>query len=52
MLLLIQDKATNGRLRSWTAFTKTAAAICRRTKKDRVDEPIARAAMLQLSGSA
>ncbi|MGI8846349.1 MAG: AAA family ATPase [Thermoleophilaceae bacterium] len=51
LLLLINDKAANGRLRSWAAFTHTAAAICRRTGTPQLDEPIARSAITLLGGS-
>lgn len=30
MLLLINDRLAHGRLRSWAAFTKTAADLCAR----------------------
>ena len=48
LLVLINDKATNGRLRSWAAFTHTASRICRRVGTDRLDHGIARSAIAQL----
>jgi hypothetical protein len=50
LLLRINDEATRGRLRSWVAFTLTAANICRRCEADRVDRGIARSAMDHLGG--
>lgn len=51
VLVLINDKAAHGRMRSWAAFTQTAAAICRQTGDEHVTGTIARAAITQL-GSA
>jgi DNA transposition AAA+ family ATPase len=48
LLLEINDKATNGRLRSWAAFTHTAAAICQRQRTSRIGPTIARGALAQL----
>lgn len=48
LLLLIDDKAANGRLRSWAAFTHTAAAICRTHGASRIDRTIAHSAIAQL----
>jgi DNA transposition AAA+ family ATPase len=48
LLLLINDKAANGRLRSWAAFTHTAAAICQNHGAPRIDRRIAHSAITQL----
>ena len=48
LLILINDKAGNGRMRNWAAFTATAASICRTAGSDGVSEAIARAALTQL----
>lgn len=51
LLVLINDKAARGRLRSWAAFTHTAAAICRQTSTARIDARIARSTMALLGGA-
>jgi DNA transposition AAA+ family ATPase len=48
LLLFIDDKATNGRLRSWAAFTHTAAEVCRSCSVARIDRSIAVSAITQL----
>jgi DNA transposition AAA+ family ATPase len=48
LLLLIDDKAANGRLRSWAAFTHTAVAICKNHDAPRIDRTIAHSAITQL----
>jgi DNA transposition AAA+ family ATPase len=48
LLVLINDKAANGRLRSWAAFTQTASLICRGLGAERIDKAIARNAISQL----
>jgi len=48
LLILINDKAGNGRMRNWAGFTATAAGICRTAGCDGVTEAIARAALTQL----
>jgi hypothetical protein len=48
LLVLINDKAANGRLRSWAAFTQTASLICRGHGAERIDKAIARNAISQL----
>ena len=47
----IDGRAANGRLRSWAAFTHTAAAICRRLDQPTVTAEIAEAAIVQLASS-
>jgi hypothetical protein len=42
LLVLINDKAGNGRLRSWAAFTHTASRICHAIGAARIDKTIAR----------
>jgi DNA transposition AAA+ family ATPase len=51
LLLFIDDKATNGRLRSWAAFTHTAAKICQSRGRARVDRDVAQSVMTQLGGT-
>ena len=48
LLVLINDKAANGRLRSWAAFTQTASLICRGLGAERIDKAIVRNAISQL----
>ena len=48
LLVLINDKAANGRLRSWAAFTQTASSICRGLGASRIDPAIARNAIAAL----
>jgi hypothetical protein len=48
LLVLINDKAANGRLRSWAAFTHTASRICRTLGAARIDKTMARNAIFQL----
>ena len=48
LLQLIDEKATNGRLRSWAAFTHTAAEACRRCGADQISRPIVESAITQL----
>ncbi len=48
LLVLINDKAANGRLRSWAAFTQTASLICRDFGAERIDMAIARNTISQL----
>jgi len=48
LLLTIDDNATQGRLRSWAAFTRTAAEICRDTGHDRITAEISQSAMALL----
>jgi hypothetical protein len=50
LLLLIDDKVANGRLRSWAAFTHTAAAICSSNGAGGLDRRIAESAITQLGG--
>ena len=50
LLLLIDDKVANGRLRSWAAFTHTAAAICSSNGARGLDRRIAESAITQLGG--
>ena len=50
LLLLIDDKVAHGRLRSWAAFTHTAAAICRSNGARGLDRRIAESAITQLGG--
>ena len=50
LLLFIDNKAANGRLRSWAAFTRTAAKICLSRGRARVDRHIVESAMTQLGG--
>ena len=52
LLLLINDQAANGRLRSWAAFTHTAHGICRRNGIARINERVARNALTLLGGAA
>jgi DNA transposition AAA+ family ATPase len=51
LLRFIDDKAANGRLRSWAAFTHTAAKICHSRGRARVDRHIAASALTQLGGA-
>jgi DNA transposition AAA+ family ATPase len=51
LLLLIDDSATNGRLRSWAAFTHTAARICHSHHQTRIDRDIVDGAITQLGGA-
>ncbi len=48
LLALINDKAANGRLRSWAAFTHTASRICLTLGTERVDATIVRNAITHL----
>jgi hypothetical protein len=48
LLVLINDQATNGRLRSWAAFTHTAGRICGGLGVEPNDKAIARNAIAQL----
>ncbi len=48
LLILINDKAANGRLRSWAAFTLTASELCRQLGAERITREIARTAISQL----
>src|SRR6202022_2792400 len=40
LLARIDEKSAHGRLRSWAAFTQTAATICRARGEQRIDRPI------------
>ncbi|MGO9750989.1 MAG: wax ester/triacylglycerol synthase domain-containing protein [Solirubrobacteraceae bacterium] len=51
LLLLIDDSATNGRLRFWAAFTHTAAAICHSRHANHIDRSIVESAITQLAGA-
>jgi DNA transposition AAA+ family ATPase len=51
LLVLINDTAANGRLRSWAAFTQTASAICRHAGAERIDAAIVRSAITQLGNN-
>ncbi|MGA2929934.1 MAG: ATP-binding protein [Solirubrobacteraceae bacterium] len=51
LLLLINDKAANGRMRSWAAFTHTAAKICGKIATERIDPAIARSTIAQLGAA-
>jgi DNA transposition AAA+ family ATPase len=51
LLVLINDTAANGRLRSWAAFTHTASAICRHVGAERIDAAIVRSAITQLGNN-
>jgi DNA transposition AAA+ family ATPase len=51
LLLFIDDNATNGRLRSWAAFTHTAAAICDSRGRSRIERQTAEGAITQLGGA-
>ncbi len=51
LLVLINDKAANGRLRSWAAFTHTASGICRGIGTERIDATIARNTISQLGNA-
>jgi len=51
LLLLINDKAANGRMRSWAAFTHTAAKICGKIATERIDPAIARSTITQLGAA-
>jgi DNA transposition AAA+ family ATPase len=51
LLQRIDAKAAHGRMRSWAAFTHTAATICRTRGERRIDRPIVESAITQL-GSA
>lgn len=51
LLVLINDKAANGRLRSWAAFTHTASGICRGIGAERIDTTIVRNAISQLGNA-
>jgi hypothetical protein len=51
LLVLINDKVANGRLRSWAAFTQTASKICHAIGAARIDKTIARNATSQLGGA-
>ena len=51
LLVLINDKAANGRLRSWAAFTHTASGICRGIRAERIDTTIVRNAISQLGNA-
>jgi DNA transposition AAA+ family ATPase len=42
LLLFIDDHFAHGNLRDWAAFTATAAGLCTKLGRDRVDEQIAR----------
>lgn len=48
LLVLINDKAANGRLRNWAAFTKTANGLCRSRGAPRITGAIAKSAITQL----
>jgi DNA transposition AAA+ family ATPase len=50
LLLLINDLAANGRMRSWAAFTHTAARLCTKSNRSPLSEQIARAALALLAG--
>ena len=51
LLVLINDKAACGRLRSWAAFTHTASRICHAIGAAQIDQTIARNAISQLGTS-
>jgi hypothetical protein len=51
LLVLINDEAAKGRLRSWAAFTHTASAICRGVGAARIDAAIVRNAIAQLGNT-
>lgn len=51
LLVQINDKGANGRLRNWAAFTATAAGICRTLATDHINATIAKSAMTQLGTS-
>jgi DNA transposition AAA+ family ATPase len=51
LLRFIDDKAANGRMRSWAAFTLTAAAICHSRGRSRLERQIAEGAITQLGGA-
>ena len=40
LLALIDDHVGHGNLRHWAAFTHTAADLCARAARDRIDEEI------------
>jgi len=48
LLVLINDTAANGRLRSWASFTHTASKMCRAVGAEQIDHTIARNAIAQL----
>jgi DNA transposition AAA+ family ATPase len=50
LLLLINDKVANGRLRSWAAFTHTTASICCSNGGRGLDRRTAESAITQLGG--
>lgn len=51
LLLFIDEKAAHGRLRSWAAFTHTAARICHSRGRAQVDRKGVESAMTQLGGA-
>ncbi len=51
LLVLINDKAAHGRIRSWAAFTRTAAAICARAGAPQINAKIVRGAITQLGST-
>ena len=42
LLALIDEHVGHGNLRHWAAFTHSAAALCAKTERERIDEDIAR----------
>jgi hypothetical protein len=48
MLLLINDRLAHGRLRSWAAFTKTAADLCARQQVEQLSPAIANSAIARV----
>lgn len=51
LLVLINDEAAHGRLRSWAAFTHTAAAICEYAGAAGINAKIARGTITQLGAT-
>jgi DNA transposition AAA+ family ATPase len=50
LLLDIDDTCAHGTLRDWAVFTRTAAALCAESGRDRVDEAVAASAYALLGG--
>jgi AAA domain len=48
LLLLANDRVAHGRLRSWAAFTKTAADLCQKQRVKRITAAITKAAIARV----
>jgi DNA transposition AAA+ family ATPase len=51
VLLQINDQVANGSMRSWAAFTKTAAELCAALKTDKVTPTITQSAIAHLAAA-